>query len=105
MDPKGTRGVRMINLFEASTVKASHHIALASGIVAALAFGAAAPLSAQTNRTISRDPNSPAILVVTFRTGPNTAKALGAEAGEALRDRIPKDNGGLRRLWVIPTAD
>ena len=93
----------MINLFEASTVKASHHIALASGFVVALAFGAAAPLDAQ--RTVSRDPNSPAILVVTFRTVGTTPKALGAEAGEALRERIPKDNGGLKRLWVIPTAD
>ena len=96
----------MINLFEASTVKATHHIALASAAAAAFAFGAVSPLVAQAQRTISRNPESGAILVVTFRTAPNTDKKLGAEAGEALRDRIPKDTpGGLRGLWVIPTAD
>jgi tetratricopeptide (TPR) repeat protein len=91
----------MINLLEASTVKATHHIALASGFAAALAFGAVSPLGAQGTRTITRDPNANAILVVTFRS---PDKKLGAEAGEALRTRLPKDTP-LKQLWVIPTAD
>ena len=97
----------MINLFEASTVKATHHIALASAVAAAFAFGAVSPVAVHAQgRTISRNPESGAILVVTFRTVGTTDKKLGAEAGEALRDRIPKDTpGGLRGLWVIPTAD
>jgi tetratricopeptide (TPR) repeat protein len=91
----------MINLLEASTVKATHHIALASGFVAALALGAASPLGAQGGRTITRNPDADAILVVTFRS---PDKQLGAEAGEALRTRISKDIP-LKQLWVIPTAD
>ena len=90
----------MINLLEAGTVKATHYVALASGCAVALLVGAVAPLDAQT-RTISRDPNANAILVVTFRS---PDKKLGAAAGEALRDRLPKDTP-LKQLWVIPTAD
>jgi tetratricopeptide (TPR) repeat protein len=96
----------MINLFEASTVKASHHFTLASGFVAALALGAVSPLDAQGTR-VSRDPKSDAILVATFCTPPNSSpavKKLGAEAGEALRARLPKDIP-LKQLWVIPTGD
>ncbi len=82
-------------------MKATHQIALASGFVAALALGAASPLAAQATRTITRNPEANAILVVTFRS---PDKKLGAEAGEALRTRIPKDVP-LKQLWVIPTAD
>ena len=91
----------MINLLEASTVKATHQIVLASGFLAALALGAASPLGAQNTRTITRNPEANAILVVTFRS---QDKKLGAEAGEALRTRIPKDIP-LKQLWIIPTAD
>jgi tetratricopeptide (TPR) repeat protein len=91
----------MINLLEASTVKATHHLAIASGFAAALALVDVSPLDAQGTRTITRNPDANAILVVTFRS---PDKKLGAEAGEALRTRIPKDVP-LKQLWVIPTAD
>ena len=54
----------MFNVLEASKVKATHQMALASGFVVALALGGAvSPLAAQAVRTISRDPKADAILV------------------------------------------
>ncbi len=89
----------MFNVLEASTVKATHRIALMSGFAAALAIGVVAPLDAQ--RRITRDPEADAILVVTFRSA---NKDLGVEAGETLRDRLPRTIP-LKQLWVIPTGD
>ena len=93
----------MSNVLEASKVKATHHIALASGLVLALALGGAvSPLSAQgATRTITRDPKADAILVVTFRS---TDKSLGVQAAEALREQLPKDIP-RKNLWPIPTGD
>jgi len=92
----------MINVLEASKVKATHHIALASGFVVALALGGAvSPLAAQRTQTISRDPKADAILVVTFRSADRN---LGVKAAEELRDALPKDIP-RKNLWPIPTGD
>src|SRR5688572_29095487 len=91
----------MFNVLEASTVKATHRLALASRLSLGLALGiTASPFVADAQRTVSRKADSDAILVVTFRGGP-----LGVEAGEELRDKaLPKE---IKRdiLWPIPTAD
>jgi tetratricopeptide (TPR) repeat protein len=83
-------------------VKATHHIALASRFVLALALGGVAtPLVADAQRTISRDPKADAILVVTFRSAD---RALGTKAAEELRDALPKEIP-RKTLWPIPTGD
>jgi tetratricopeptide (TPR) repeat protein len=83
-------------------VKATHHIALASRFVLALALGGVAtPLVADAQRTISRDPKADAILVVTFRSAD---RGLGTKAAEELRDALPKEIP-RKTLWPIPTGD
>ncbi len=92
----------MFNVLEASNVKATHQMALASGFVVALALGGAvSPLAAQATRTISRDPKADAILVVTFRSAD---RGLGVKAAEELREALPKDIP-RKNLWPIPTGD
>ena len=92
----------MFNVLEASKVKATHHMALASGLVLALALGEmATATAAEAQQRVSRDPKADAILVVTFRSAD---KALGVKAAEELREALPKDIP-RKTLWPIPTGD
>lgn len=76
---------------------------LAAGL---FALGASVPaaLSAQASRTQQPGPDTPRLLVGTFRAATDADAKLGVEAAEALRTRVQQENP-VRTLWVLSRAD
>jgi hypothetical protein len=106
-DPVITHGVLLFNAWEVRTVKSTRRqAALAAGVFALVlmsgpAVAGAQPGVQQMQRGGPPNPDTPRILVSTFKS---SEKDIGVQAADAVRRRISDQNSG-KVLWVVTKRD
>lgn len=101
-DPEHAPGVLLFNVWEVKPVKSTQRrAASAAGLFALVMSGAPAVLAAQLQRGGPPAPDTPRILVATFRS---SDPKLGVQAGDEVRKRVASENSA-KDLWVISKQD